>query len=55
MSPMLILPTFLAAVLIFGALYVSAGAVFYGASRLFDWVAGSIRDAWATRGRHTPR
>lgn len=52
---MLTLLTFLAAVAIFGALYVSAGAVFYGLSRAFDWMAGTIRDARATRVRRTGR
>lgn len=47
--------TFLAVIAIVGALYVSAGAVFYGLSRLFDWAALEIRTARATRGRRTGR
>jgi hypothetical protein len=52
---MLTLLTFLAVVAIFGVLYVAAGAVFFGLSCAFDYVAGIIGDVWHARGRRVPR
>jgi hypothetical protein len=49
------LVAFLVCVAVFGALYVAAGAFFFGLSCAFDWVTGLIRDVWAARGRRVTR